>query len=277
MYTLIINNFVVDEKIFLSIEERDRLCYNTKRVVEHMDKMSRIQKYKELREQINDEVAIDRSKETQTDIEVEDDEFLKDIHPREHQEIVVDTMNDETLEGVTFDHLLGKEEEQAVDQALSRAKAYGGREFDTRMDIYNRIRKGAKAQPKVEPKMPVEPQPEEKQEPEKKLTLLEKLAVLSPEVDVEEEVKEILEHPENQPTKVEDITEETDIISLEELQRAQQEMQPEEVMEDVEEDIVEEDDDEVPSKWTKALNGVIIVLVVIIVCLFGYLVKMMLF
>ena len=75
MYTLIINNFVVDEKIFLSIEERDRLCYNTKRVVEHMDKMSRIQKYKELREQINDEVAIDRSKETQTDIEVEDDEF----------------------------------------------------------------------------------------------------------------------------------------------------------------------------------------------------------
>lgn len=279
MYILIINNFREDEKIFLSIEEREGLCYNTKRVVKRMDKMSRIQKYKDLREQINDEVAIDRSKETQVVEEVEDDEFLKEIQPKGHSDIVVDALSDDTLEGVTFDHLLGEEEEQAVDQALSRAKAYGGREFDTRMDIYNRIRKGAKAQPKVESKDPVEePQPEKREEPEKKMTLLEKLAVLSPEVDVEEEVKEILEHPEVSPTPVKDvdITEETDIISLDELQKAQQVIQEEEVEENIEEEIDEEDDEE-PSKWTKVLNGIIIVLVIMIVCLFGYLVKMMLF
>ncbi len=144
-----------------------------------MEKQTRVNKYKDLREEMKEEVAINR--QVKTVIGDEEDDFLA-FMPKKEEKKLEDTL----LEPLTYETL--DHDNESVQDAINKAKVNVGKEqFNTRLDILSRIRKEEKenAAHVVEYEQEqtiVEEQPQ----PQKKMSLLEKLAAMSPEEDVEE-------------------------------------------------------------------------------------------
>lgn len=140
-----------------------------------MEKQTRISKYKDLRNEMKEEVGIDR----QIDINQndEDDDFLSFI-PKENKPNIEDTLD----EPLSYENL--KDENESVQSAILLAKENVGKnQYNTRLDILNKI------------KMDEEENIDsiETADQEKKMSLLEKLATMSPE----EDAKELREYEEN--------------------------------------------------------------------------------
>ncbi len=175
---------------------------------------SRTEKYKELRDSISDEVNLDRSKVVVEQV-VENDDFLSFIPKKETEEINID----DTLKEVTTYELLKDENNEELNRALQSAKSNVGKEeFNTRMDILDKIRNPQKtivqvenmdvrdtqefvngyftnAQENVVESKPVEVEKTKPVEtvkepvvasviPPKKISLMERLKAMSPQDDV---------------------------------------------------------------------------------------------
>ncbi len=134
-----------------------------------MQKQSRVQKYEGLREQIKEEVPLNRTVDRQQD--VEEDNFL-DFIPETKKNI------DDTLSvPLTYDMI--DDRNDSVNEALNQAKARVGKShYDTRQHILKKIKS------EDEEKMAQDVTQEDVVQPKK--SFMEKLAAMSPDEDVEE-------------------------------------------------------------------------------------------
>lgn len=222
--------------------------------VMEMEKQSRIQKYKDLRDEMKEEVAINKHIDHSP---VEDDDFLSFI-PQKKQEDVDDTL----IEPLSYETL---EEDLSVQEAINEAKVNVGKEkFNTRLDIFNKIKKEESHQPQhVEADSHVS---YEHEETSPKMSLLEKLAAMSPEEDADE------------LRKYEEETSVEQLMKSQKKEKKREKVKKEKKVIETpvyEED--EEDDDVKENKIVKVLNYVILVFIVIFLVLIGFIVKQMFF
>ncbi|WP_028043418.1 hypothetical protein [Candidatus Stoquefichus massiliensis] len=217
-----------------------------------MEKQTRINKYKELREEMKEEVAIDRHVvETSDDA---DDDFLAFL-PKDEKQSVDDTL----IEPLSYETL--KKDNEEVKMALNQVKVNVGKEqYNTRLDILNKIKQ-------EEEHVPAHSYDETDaydfdEEPRKKMSLLEKLAAMSPEEDAEE-LKKFEED-----LTVADLMHESKKHKKQKPRREEQMSEPE---------IIEEDEPEEESKVVTILNYVIVIFIVVFIVLAFFIVKQLLF
>lgn len=237
-----------------------------------MEKQTRVNKYKDLREEMKEEVAINRQAiETPVD---EDDDFLAFI-PKTEKPHLEDTL----MEPLSYETL--KQDNDEIMHALNEAKVNVGKEqYNTRLDILSKIKQDETDH------IPAHVYQNEdftkghiEEEPQKKMTLLEKLAAMSPEEDAEE-LRKFEEG-----------------LTVADLMKEKKKVKKEQVVKDpVKKTIVEEpedqdydDDDynygyeenddegEGESKLVTILNYVIIVFIVIFVVLAFFIAKQLFF
>ncbi len=96
-----------------------------------MEKQTRVSKYKELRDEMKEEVAINRDMNTAS--QEEDDDFLA-FMPKQEEKKIEDTL----IEPLSYETL--DQDSEDVVNALREAKVTVGKErYNTRLDILNKI------------------------------------------------------------------------------------------------------------------------------------------
>lgn len=212
-----------------------------------MEKMTRVKKYKDLRESMKEEVSIER--QAIEDV-VEDDDFLNFI-PKKEETVSVDDTLMNPLSYETLD-----ETAQHVKDALNMAKRNVGKnQYNTRLDILSKIKNEDKNEEDLKD-VDISNGYVVNQK-QKKMSLLEKLATMSPEEDVKELEKYEKEQKEKRiKEKKEEIIEETEELKL-----------FTELMEEDEEE--SEEDTENNNKLLTALNSIIIILIIVFICFIG--------
>lgn len=232
-----------------------------------MEKQTRVSKYKELREEMKEEVAINQHV-NDAPIE-EDDDFLAFL-PKEEKKKIEDTLM-EPLSYETLDH-----DNEDVLNALNEAKVNVGKEkYNTRLDILNKIKQDSSDYvPAHGHNQDIQEVVEE--QPQKKMSLLEKLAAMSPEEDAEE-----LKRYEEELTVEELMKQEKKKKNRQEKKKVVEAEKPiVNTHETVEISTIEEDDDveeEEESKLIKILNYVIVVFIIFFIVLVGMIIKQLLF
>lgn len=219
-----------------------------------MEKQTRINKYKDLREEMKEEVAIDRHVfDEQTE---DDDEFLAFL-PKQEKVNIEDTL----MEPLSYETL--NKDNDNVKQAINEAKINVGKEqYNTRLDILNKIKnEDSEYVPAHEYQTQDFSQGHVVNEvPQKKMSLLEKLAAMSPEEDAEELKK---------------FEEDMTVADMMKKQKAKPVKEKKVVK------IVEEDDEdeyiEDESTLVKVLNYVIIAFIVVFIILAFFIAKQLLF
>lgn len=220
-----------------------------------MEKQTRINKYKELREEMKEEVGIDRQIKPEKD--EEEDDFLSFL-PKNEKKNIDDTL----MEPLSYETLDQNNEE--VKMALNEAKVKIGKEqYNTRLDILNKIKQEEYTPRHEEISEPVSRRVHE--EPEKKMSLLEKLASMSPEEDVKE-----LEKYEQDLTV-------SELMKENKKHKKIQKVQKEKPVEEENVDDYEEEEEESDGKLVTILNYVIIVFIIIFIVLAFFIVKQLLF
>lgn len=220
-----------------------------------MEKQTRINKYKDLRDEMKEEVAIDRQVTYEQDDE--DDDFLAFL-PQDRPKDIQDTL----MEPLSYETL--KPDNENIQTALNEAKTNMGKEqYNTRLDILNKIKQPEEHQPLHSESV----QPEAKVEPQKKMSLLEKLAAMSPEEDAEE-----LKKYEEGLTVADFMKEDKKKPRREKVEKTEKREKRQEPVENRPEDMEEED-----SKLVTILNYVIIVFIIIFIVLAFFIVKQLLF
>lgn len=223
-----------------------------------MEKQTRINKYKELRDEMKEEVAIDRQVTYEQDDE--DDDFLSFL-PQNHQKDIQDTL----MEPLSYETL--KPDSEDIKSALNEAKTNMGKEqYNTRLDILNKIKQSEEHQPQHSEAS----QSEVKAEPQKKMSLLEKLAAMSPEEDAEE-----LKKYEEGLTVADFMKEDKKKSKREKVEKTEKREKHQEAVENIKED--SDDEDQEDSKLVTILNYVIIVFIVIFIVLAFFIAKQLFF
>ena len=223
-----------------------------------MEKQTRINKYKELRDEMKEEVAIDRQVTYEQDDE--DDDFLSFL-PQNHQKDIQDTL----MEPLSYETL--KPDSEDVKSALNETKTNMGKEqYNTRLDILNKIKQSEEHQPQHSEAS----QSEVKAEPQKKMSLLEKLAAMSPEEDAEE-----LKKYEEGLTVADFMKEDKKKSKREKVEKTEKREKHQEPVENIKED--SDDEDQEDSKLVTILNYVIIVFIVIFIVLAFFIAKQLFF
>ena len=223
-----------------------------------MEKQTRINKYKELRDEMKEEVAIDRQVTYEQDDE--DDDFLSFL-PQNHQKDIQDTL----MEPLSYETL--KSDSEDIKSALNEAKTNMGKEqYNTRLDILNKIKQSEEHQPQHSEAS----QSEVKAEPQKKMSLLEKLAAMSPEEDAEE-----LKKYEEGLTVADFMKEDKKKSKREKVEKTEKREKHQEPVENIKED--SDDEDQEDSKLVTILNYVIIVFIVIFIVLAFFIAKQLFF
>lgn len=223
-----------------------------------MEKQTRINKYKELRDEMKEEVAIDRQVTYEQDDE--DDDFLSFL-PQNHQKDIQDTL----MEPLSYETL--KPDSEDIKSALNEAKTNMGKEqYNTRLDILNKIKQSEEHQPQHSEAS----QSEVKAEPQKKMSLLEKLAAMSPEEDAEE-----LKKYEEGLTVADFMKEDKKKSKREKVEKTEKREKHQEPVENIKED--SDDEDQEDSKLVTILNYVIIVFIVIFIILAFFIAKQLFF
>ena len=239
---------------------------------------SRVKKYQELRDGLKDEVAISKENRQEKPQVEEEDDFLSFMKKDKKDEKEVN-LEDTLTEAKTFEQMR-EESSKELDRALKSAKESVGKqdEYNTRMDILNKIREPEKRTIKIDSVedfateefsrgmfINQEKEEIEEEKPKEKMSLMEKLASMSPEEDAKK-AEAVL----NQETVEEEIIEEEPV---------EEKVVEEEVVEEEsdEEQIVEEQEDEEvdepkESKVVKVMNVIIVLLVVIFIALLGMIV-----
>ena len=241
---------------------------------------SRVKKYQELRDGLKDEVAISKENRQEKPQVEEEDDFLSFMKKDKKDEKEVN-LEDTLTEAKTFEQMR-EESSKDLDRALKSAKESVGKqdEYNTRMDILNKIREPEKRTIKIDSVedfateefsrgMFINQEKEEidEEKPKEKMSLMEKLASMSPEEDAKK-AEAVL----NQEAVEEEIIEEEPV----EEKVVEEKVVEEEVVEEEsdEEQIVEEQEDEEvdepkESKVVKVMNVIIVLLVVIFIALLG--------
>ena len=244
---------------------------------------SRVKKYQELRDGLKDEVAISKENRQEKPQVEEEDDFLSFMEKDKKDEKEVN-LEDTLTEAKTFEQMR-EESSKELDRALKSAKESVGKqdEYNTRMDILNKIREPEKRTIKIDSVedfateefsrgMFINQEKEEidEEKPKEKMSLMEKLASMSPEEDAKK-AEAVL----NQEAVEEEIIEEEPV----EEKVVEEKVVEEEVVEEEsdEEQIVEEQEDEEvdepkESKVVKVMNVIIVLLVVIFIALLGMIV-----
>ena len=240
---------------------------------------SRVKKYQELRDGLKDEVAISKENRQEKPQVEEEDDFLSFMKKDKKDEKEVN-LEDTLTEAKTFEQMR-EESSKELDRALKSAKESVGKqdEYNTRMDILNKIREPEKRTIKIDSVedfateefsrgMFINQEKEEidEEKPKEKMSLMEKLASMSPEEDAKK-AEAVL----NQEAVEEEIIVEEKVV--------EEKVVEEEVVEEEsdEEQIVEEQEDEEvdepkESKVVKVMNVIIVLLVVIFIALLGMIV-----
>ncbi len=231
---------------------------------------SRVKKYQQLRDGLKEEVGISKEKYVETvQTEDEDDDFLSFMKNDDEKEV---NLEDTLTEPKTFEQM--REEGSAeLDKALKSAKETVGKqdEYNTRMDILNKIREPEKHTIKIDSVesyateefakgMFVGDEVEEK--PKEKMTFMEKLASMSPEEDAKK-AEEFLQQESNEIEETQDEVQEDLVETIEE---------PIETFEENNISIDEEDEvveNKKESRVVKIMNVIIVILVIIFVSLLG--------
>ena len=249
---------------------------------------SRVKKYQELRDGLKEEVAISKENRQEKPQVDEEDDFLSFMKKDKKDEKEVN-LEDTLTEAKTFEQMR-EESSKELDKALRSAKESVGKqdEYNTRMDILNKIREPEKRTIKIDSVedfateefsrgMFINQENEETEEvkeekPKEKMTLMEKLASMSPEEDVKK-AEAVL----NQETVEEEIIEEEPV---------EEDIEEESVEEDIEEEFVEDQEDQEDeeendepkgSKVVKVMNVIIVLLVIVFVALLGTIVYQIFF
>ena len=223
-----------------------------------MEKQTRINKYKELRDEMKEEVAIDRQVTYEQDDE--DDDFLSFL-PQNHQKDIQDTL----MEPLSYETL--KPDSEDIKSALNEAKTNMGKEqYNTRLDILNKIKQSEEHQPQHSEAS----QSEVKSEPQKKMSLLEKLAAMSPEEDAEE-----LKKYEEGLTVADFMKEDKKKSKREKVEKTEKREKHQAPVDNIKED--SDDEDQEDSKLVTILNYVIIVFIVIFIVLAFFIAKQLFF
>lgn len=145
-----------------------------------MEKQTRINKYKDLRDEMKEEVAIDRHVFDEQN--EDDDEFLAFL-PKQEEVNIEDTL----MEPLSYETL--NKDNDEVKQAINEAKLNVGKDqYNTRLDILNKIKSDDSDYVPAHEYLPQDFSNGHvvKEVPQKKMSLLEKLAAMSPEEDAEE-------------------------------------------------------------------------------------------
>ncbi len=231
---------------------------------------SRVKKYQQLRDGLKEEVGISKEKYVETvQTEDEDDDFLSFMKNDDEKEV---NLEDTLTEPKTFEQM--REEGSAeLDKALKSAKETVGKqdEYNTRMDILNKIREPEKHTIKIDSVesyateefakgMFVGDEVEEK--PKEKMTFMEKLASMSPEEDAKK-AEEFLQQESNEIEETQDEVQEELVETIEE---------PIETFEENNISIDEEDEvveNKKESRVVKIMNVIIVILVIVFVALLG--------
>ena len=244
---------------------------------------SRVKKYQELRDGLKEEVGISKENRQEKPQVEEEDDFLSFMKKDKKDEKEVN-LEDTLTEAKTFEQMR-EESSKELDRALKSAKESVGKqdEYNTRMDILNKIREPEKRTIKIDSVedfateefsrgMFINQEKEEidEEKPKEKMSLMEKLASMSPEEDAKK-AEAVL----NQEAVEEEIIEEEPV----EEKVVEEKVVEEEVVEEEsdEEQIVEEQEDEEvdepkESKVVKVMNVIIVLLVVIFIALLGMIV-----
>lgn len=239
---------------------------------------SRVKKYQELRDGLKDEVAISKENRQEKPQVEEEDDFLSFMKKDKKDEKEVN-LEDTLTEAKTFEQMR-EESSKELDRVLKSAKESVGKqdEYNTRMDILNKIREPEKRTIKIDSVedfateefsrgMFINQEKEEidEEKPKEKMSLMEKLASMSPEEDAKK-AEAVL----NQEAVEEEIIEEEPV----EEKVVEEKVVEEEVVE--EESDEEQEDEEVDepkeSKVVKVMNVIIVLLVVIFIALLGMIV-----
>lgn len=245
---------------------------------------SRVDKYKELRKGIKDEVGITHQNEIKEKIDEEPDDFLSFMKKDEASIENKDHHFEDTLtEAKTFEQMR-EEGSEELDKALKSVKENVGKEdrYNTRMDILNKIRDPEKQTIKLDSVAQYSTDEFSKGmfihqeetddlpqvEPEPKMTLLEKLAAISPKEDAKK--AEAIIHEDNNE-------EDEEIEELEDIQEDDKEDTAEvnqyDFTDHLENDFEEdEDSSDRGNKIVTVLNYIIILLVLILIALLAMIV-----
>ena len=230
---------------------------------------SRVKKYQELRDGLKDEVAISKENRQEKPQVEEEDDFLSFMKKDKKDEKEVN-LEDTLTEAKTFEQMR-EESSKELDRALKSAKESVGKqdEYNTRMDILNKIREPEKRTIKIDSVEDFATEEfsrgmfinQEKEEiEEEKMSLMEKLASMSPEEDAKK-AEAVL----NQETVEEEIIEEEPV----EEKVVEEESDEEKIVEEQEDEEVDEPKE---SKVVKVMNVIIVLLVVIFIALLGMIV-----
>lgn len=225
-----------------------------------MEKMTRVKKYKDLRENMKEEVPIERQEIVET---VEDDDFLSFLPKKEEvnlEDTLMNPLSYETLEDTSDE----------VKEALNMAKLNVGKDqYNTRLDILNKIKNDDKKYDEDEFKDIDFSNGHVVNEPQKKMSLLEKLASMSPEEDVKELEKFEQQQKQEETKEVkEPIIEEPKEEIIEETKEEKIELFTDLMEEDND---FEEEEEEKSDKLLTVLNVIIIILIIVFICFIGLL------
>lgn len=239
---------------------------------------SRVKKYQELRDGLKDEVAISKENRQEKPQVEEEDDFLSFMKKDKKDEKEVN-LEDTLTEAKTFEQMR-EESSKELDKALKSAKESVGKqdEYNTRMDILNKIREPEKRTIKIDSVedfateefsrgmfINQEKEEIEEEKPKEKMSLMEKLASMSPEEDAKK-AEAVL----NRETVEEEIIEEEPVEEkVVEEEVVEEESDEEQIVEEQED---EEVDEQKESKVVKVMNVIIVLLVVIFIALLGMIV-----
>lgn len=232
-----------------------------------MEKQTRINKYKDLREEMKEEVAIDRHVFDEQN--EDDDEFLAFL-PKQEKVDIEDTL----MEPLSYETL--NKDNDEVKQAINEAKINVGKEqYNTRLDILNKIKSDDSDYVAAH-----EYQTQDfsnghvvNETPQKKMSLLEKLAAMSPEEDAEE-----LKRYEEDLTVADMMKAKKKAKPIVEKKKTVIEKKIiKEVQDDEEDEFTEDKFTEDESPLVKVLNYVIIAFIVVFIVLTFFIAKQLFF
>lgn len=238
-----------------------------------MAKMSRMAKYKDLREGIKTDVVTSDSASVYTKNEevVRDADYYKNIVSSDQATQLESIGTEDTLmESITLDTINSQVDEE-LERALSRVREEAGQEdFNTRMDILNKIRQTKMAQEAAvadeEELEEVEDEDIEEDDEDEEEDTRRRFGLFKRHQDDDDDDEEEYEEDE------EDDDDEQPRKRFGLFKRHQDDDDDDDEYEEI-----EEDDEEENSKFIKVLNGIIVVLGLVLVALLGYIVKEFIF
>lgn len=268
-----------------------------------MARMSRMTKYKDLREGIKTDVVTSDSASVYTGQEkqVRDADYYKRfLNSDQVSQLEKPDTEDTLLESLTLDSINSQVDEE-LERALSRVREEAGQEdFNTRMDILNKIRQTKMAQAaaltqeeveeaEIEEEVELEEDDEEEEQASGYRFGLFKRRQEDDEIEDEQEDEQEDEEEEEEETshrfrfgfkkRMAEVEEDEQEEELEEEEETPRKFRfgSKKRSSDIEEDELEEGEEEENSTFIKVLNGVIIVLSLVLVALVGYIIKEFIF